>query len=97
MTRPQSRDTYPATVQEEAFAALENVSGDLDRFLTAIRDDLGAALRIGRWKPDVAGEVAYLRETITEHLRAQLAEAFDAAAEYSDADPMRAVVRKVAA
>lgn len=80
--------TYPAVVQEAAFVALENVNREIDRFLAAIRDDLGEALLVGAWKPDVAGELAFLRETITEHLRSQLPEAVEAAAEWSHDDPL---------
>jgi hypothetical protein len=80
---------YPQIIQETAHAALANINGEIAKFLRAVEPELAAALRIGSYRPDVAGELAYLQETITEHLRAQLFEAFDAASDFADANPMR--------
>lgn len=88
----QDRSAHPTIIQETAFAALQNIGAEVDRFLVAIEADLGAALRVGAYRPDVTRETAYLRETMIEHLRVQLFEAHDAARDYSDVDPMKPAI-----
>jgi len=82
--------TYTHAVQEVAHAALTNIAGELDKFLLAIRDDMEAALKVEWPRPVVSSDLEFLRETVTEHLRSQLLEACEAAAEFTEADPLKA-------
>lgn len=75
---------------ENALGTLESLRDKTDAFLAAIRPDLSEALKVGG-SSDLDGELAYLRETIVEHFRAQLGDAFEAVSERWDVDPMGGV------
>ena len=78
---------YSRHTQALSFYALENAASDIDTFLSKLALSLkgadGAVFVDG-----LPGELAYLRETIIEHLRGQFLDVFEAAAEWSDENPM---------
>ena len=81
MPKPLRQTRYPFSTAENAYAAFQNVGAELDRFLTQIAPDLTS---IG----GDDGEAAYLREIITEHLKAQFPEAFEAVSEFYEGAPL---------
>ena len=78
---------YNFRTAEHASGALENINAHLTAFLAAVTPDFEAALRVGG-RYILSDELQYLRETISEHFRAQCADAFEASGEHFDADPM---------
>lgn len=83
------RTRYTAHTSEQALGALESLRFKVDAMLKDIRPDLQAAMEVAELHPDVDGEVAYLREVITEFFRAQLSGAFEAVDERFDVNPMK--------
>lgn len=88
---PASRHTY--TTAELANVDLTNLAAALDAFIAAAADPilglLQAETTTERAKAMLPGELAYLRETITEHVWSQFREAYAAHGEWFEADPMK--------
>lgn len=88
---PASRHTY--TTAELANADLTNLAAALDAFIAAASPSilglLQAETTTERAKARLPAALAFLRETVTEHVWSEFREAYAAHGEWFEADPMK--------